>query len=439
MLSLFYRCWLALSLGIVVSQAVLAPEDLQLAIKYAPQWKFHPEEIYFPSTVDFFLSNVQALDANGRLVSASVCPSNLDSLPNQGSRLYLSTNIEAGKKGFLRGQKPSISSPKAYAFVARKDNNVIDLYYWLFTPFNQGKFTALGVIGDHVGDWEYMAVRTVNGVATEVDYHAHDNTGTGTVPWDKVPKDGEGGRPVGYVALGSHGFWASPGLHIYFNIPLIVTLEDWTGEGGVLWDIRNDLLVYDYPNTYTGPDAWLNYKGHWGNNGKKNCWWHLLAECQVKEGPLGPYRPEVLRHLQIMSGRLTHTLGIVSTNGKSTFTFYVDAPENSIVKHVVVQQQCQPLNVSDTRTASIADLVANITSTMPFVPGMRITVPVDACAEGSSVTSYALGYCKDDAHQDCTWGNARKLRAFSTNLSILDALDAQAIDVEDLDVWKYQL
>lgn len=33
-----------------------------------------------------------------------------------------------------------------------------------------------------VGDWERVTVRTVNGVATQVDYHAHSDKGSGYVP-----------------------------------------------------------------------------------------------------------------------------------------------------------------------------------------------------------------------------------------------------------------
>lgn len=69
----------------------------------------------------------------------------------------------------------------------------MDIYYWLFTPFNEGKHVEvfdvqvgdrayvpsvqlralISVFWADVGDWERMAVRTVNGTATQVDYHAH--------------------------------------------------------------------------------------------------------------------------------------------------------------------------------------------------------------------------------------------------------------------------
>jgi len=162
-----------------------------------------------------------------------------------------------------------------------------------------------------VGDWERMTVRTVNGVATEVDYHAHDDKGSGlvsilslwhlsdysfnrTIPYSQALKFDNGQRPVGYVARGSHGFWATAGTFTYVNA-VVFKLKDVTADGGVAWDTRDSLVTFNYPDTFSGSLDWLNYQGDWGNVGQTSCWWHVFySECEVSTGPSGPLRADVL-------------------------------------------------------------------------------------------------------------------------------------------------
>lgn len=164
-----------------------------------------------------------------------------------------------------------------------------------------------------------MTVRTVNGVATEVDYHAHDDKGSGyvhqstltcpiidfisTIPWDRVPKFDNNQRPVAYVAKGSHGMWSSAGTFTYVNA-VIFKLQDITSDGGVHWDSKNSIVPFLYPDTYSGDLGWLNFKGLWGNKGTTNCWWHsIFSECEVVDGPGGPIRDDVFSAASIRSVR----------------------------------------------------------------------------------------------------------------------------------------
>lgn len=174
-----------------------------------------------------------------------------------------------------------------------------------FTPL----YFILPVTTD-VGDWERMAVRTVNGIATQVDYHAHSDHGSGlvtayypvaplkksisTIPWVHVIKFDNNQRPVGYVAKGSHGFWATAGTFTYVDA-VVFKLQDLTSDGGVSWDIRDSFVNFAYPDTFSGSHNWLNYKGYWGNIGQTTCWWYKIhKECEIVTGPDGPYRSNVL-------------------------------------------------------------------------------------------------------------------------------------------------
>ncbi|KAG6864131.1 hypothetical protein C0991_012234 [Blastosporella zonata] len=457
---------LALVLGVLSALAAPTPEDIALARKYAPQWRFHKSEVYWPSTVEYFLAGVKQTDAKGNVVNGAVTTSNVDDPANQGSNLYLTADIKAGKAGFLRGQNPSTTATAAYTFIAPKDHGVVDIYYWLFTPFNEGKgVPVVGEVGDHVGDWERMAVRTVNGTATAVDYHAHSDDGSGTIPWAKVVKFDGGQRPVGYVAKGSHGFWATAGTFTYVDA-VVFKLQDLTSDGGVYWDIKDSLVAFAYPGTFSGALDWLNYKGLWGNVGETGCWWYVFyKECKIVTGPDGPYRTDVLGAAKVAQGVATpsedkmkgplsvrlfglnqtfsainrfgqHTLGIASTDTVSSFTFHIDTSGHKVVgyTHLAVQQTCtstvRPIEDGTQPATSTTSAVTELTDASKF------TITPSACRNNFSVTSYTVGACTDSTMTYCSWGSARVLRAYSPDAFVLGIQAPSAIVVTDLDNWR---
>ncbi|KAG7100149.1 hypothetical protein E1B28_001928 [Marasmius oreades] len=323
-----------------------SPENTALAQKYAPQWRFHKDEIYYASTVEWFLVNVDQVDDSGATINANPTVQTVDDPANKGSGLYLATDIDANRDGWLKGINPlqDPSNVAVYTFVAPKANGVTDIYYWLFTPFNEAKdVPVIGRVGDHVGDWERLAVRTVNGEATQVDYHAHSDTGS-TVPFSEAPKFDNGARPIAYIAKGSHGIWETADTHTYVDA-VIFKLQDLTSDDGVYWDTRDSLVTYNFPDTFSGPDDWLNYKGVYGNKGTTDCWWHIFYdECAITTGPPGPYRtdvmgaaftgtlpsgPEALDPAKWdMQGPLSQVLGFASDSNNSSFTIHLNAPSS---------------------------------------------------------------------------------------------------------------
>jgi hypothetical protein len=117
------------------------------------------DEVYFPSSIPFFLSNLKMVNSAGASVGPStLAADNLDQEDGKGSSFFLATDINANKGagGFLRGKNPSTSSdPTVTTFIVPKDEGVVDLYYWLFTPFNEGKNVPLiGETGDR--EWTLL-------------------------------------------------------------------------------------------------------------------------------------------------------------------------------------------------------------------------------------------------------------------------------------------
>ena len=52
-----------------------------------------------------------------------------------------------------------LETAKLYAYWADKGNDVVDLVYWTYYPYDRGKSVVDTIWGNHVGDWEHMSVR----------------------------------------------------------------------------------------------------------------------------------------------------------------------------------------------------------------------------------------------------------------------------------------
>ncbi|KAF9258254.1 hypothetical protein L218DRAFT_948500 [Marasmius fiardii PR-910] len=428
-----------------------SPENAALAQKYAPQWRFHKDEVYFASTVEWFLANVDEVNDSGAIVNADPTVQTVDDPANQGSGLYLATDIDANRNGWLKGLNPlqNPSNVAVYTFVAPKANGVTDVYYWLFTPFNEGKdVPVVGRVGDHVGDWERLTVRTVNGEATQVDYHAHSDTGS-TVPFSEAPKFDNGARPIGYIAKGSHGIWETADTHTYVNA-VIFQLQDLTSDDGVYWDTRDSLVTYNFPDTFSGSNDWLNYKGAYGNKGTTDCWWHIFYdECEVVTGPTGPYRTDVMSAafraapssgpLETldptkwdMQGPLSQVLGFASDSSNSSFTIYLNTP--SAERFVGLNVTCASTSAKSASQFRLVTTQADLSS-----GDHKLTVTSPACPPNTSITKYNVGLCTDSSSASCQWATrSRALKAYSKDKAVSGAQTATAIEVEDLDVWSFQ-
>jgi len=276
---------------------------IRLLDEFAPVIYLSSKEEYFPASVEYMLPHYRLLDRNNEQQDKYPLPplnaSSISHLPLFGRSTWLSIDEE-------HNAQPSLSDPDAqylhgpawfsrnegqdgrvrikepvYGIHVKKDNGVVDLLYWTYYPYNLGKPVGpLGIIGNHVGDWEHLRVRTVNGTGHSVDYVVHRESlalGQGTMRWEDVPKFD--GRPIAYSAAGSHGLWATPGRHVFANALNVFKLIDETDDEGAIWDTKGHIVAIQYwqnpeltsrkKKVYpTGsPLGWLNYAGRRGSGG----------------------------------------------------------------------------------------------------------------------------------------------------------------------------
>ncbi len=259
----------------------LPADPRELALKYAPKVYMHSDENYFPSSVEWFLQYTHLEGDRYVTDQALGCDSCTD-------------------PDFLNGTNVSQSTPPTYAMIVPKGNNVTDIVYWMFYPYNNGKRVCIGwyspwgcvggysTFGNHVGDWEHMTVRLENGQASQVYLSQHSD---GEIfNWGDAAIGYEGTHPIVFSADGSHGLYSDARRHVYQNLPNGDFLADDTNYG-LNWDTWNNLQVIQWSpvGEYQGDEAWLNFTGRWGNE-KSGCGIAetVSGECVLNSGPSGP-------------------------------------------------------------------------------------------------------------------------------------------------------
>jgi hypothetical protein len=281
-------------------------------VQYAPRVWMHPEEEYFPSSVEFALpSMTRFLGGDGNYWVGSTVPLNSpsdDSLP------------------FFKGD---LANAPVYAYYADKGNDVVDLVYFFYYPYNRGKEAVDTIWGNHVGDWEHITVRLMRGPdesLTPLQVYLSAHSFGGAYDWAEV-EHFEATHPVVYSAKGSHGVWSAAGDHVYmsigeevFGVCVTIVCIDLTDQAGTgtAWDTWNNVEGFDFvakeglagatwpvwmSEAFTEPGVQpANVPGggaiyRWGN--PEDCSTlgvdisDLIGVCRLEDGPTGPVSKDV--------------------------------------------------------------------------------------------------------------------------------------------------
>lgn len=236
-----------------------------LMAAYAPRIYFHPNEQYFPSSVQWFFENGALLYTKGNESSPFRIDPTGSNLPRDGANdgaywIDLPTDNAARE----RVKKGDLSTSCVYVHVKPMFGGTFtDIAIWMFYPFNgparaKVEFfdVGLGKIGEHVGDWEHVTLRisNVDGVLRRV-YFAQHSKGV-WVDASELEYVSEN-KTASYSSLHGHAAYPKEGLVLQGN-----------GSIGIRNDSKKSKFYLECGERYVVIDdvepVWVRYEREWG-------------------------------------------------------------------------------------------------------------------------------------------------------------------------------
>ncbi len=309
------------------------PTSVEEAIPYfAPLVKFHTNERYFPSTVEWFLERTALYYAEGgqfpedgqtgltllhpigeltpqRLVNAAVQETDgTNNSSNTGdsrtrSNFFVTPTDPMDQDQLSVVFDGNLDEARCYVNVVRplENESFVDIQYHFFYPYNgpaNNFFANIIVDVAHEGDWENITVRcsiAADGTweRQQVFYSAHGSDWSKWFEIDEVLWENDQ-HPIVFSALHTHANYPQqsglPDNFItncngvdYFNIDEI--------SDGINWETWNALEIVriktlkSVPGSTTeipeveeiSPIEWQNFNGNWGSDGPHAPWLHATS------------------------------------------------------------------------------------------------------------------------------------------------------------------
>ena len=239
---------------------------------YSPWVYFHSDEIYLPSSVDWFFGNGALLYKKGEESKPAPIEPTGSNLPQGGSNdgaYWLDLPVDEGAKE--RVKKGDLGNSQVYVHIKPMlGATFTDIAIWVFYPFN-GPAKAkvemvnvpLGKIGEHVGDWEHVTLRVsnFNGELQRVYFSEHSG---GT--WVDAPEleFQNGNKPVAFASLNGHAFYSKPGLVLQGSKGIGIRNDSEKSNLVMDTGLSYSVVSADYLGSAVVEPPWLNYCREWG-------------------------------------------------------------------------------------------------------------------------------------------------------------------------------
>jgi len=222
---------------------------------------FNPNPFSFSSGNDRQIGDNTNSDQNDNFTSATV-----GGVTNE--RYFLDLNND------VRGKLGSQDAPVFYQFQPAQNGEPPKLTYHFFYDYNDAP-KAGPIDFNHEGDWERVTYELDPTTFQPVKATLSAHEGGSTYDFQNLERDSATGRPLVYVANGSHANYAAPGNHPIEVKGIPVTFDQTSAkDDAVIFDTSRNL------NEVTS-QAWYPTSGsglHWGE----------IGETEHSTGPQGP-------------------------------------------------------------------------------------------------------------------------------------------------------
>lgn len=247
--------------------------------KYGPIVFYHPDEIYFPSSVSWVFENGELLYKRGVELPQPV-KINGSNLPLGGSNdteywLDLPKHDGAAK----RLKRGDLQSTVAYLhFKPAVGGTFTDIATWIFYPHNGPITIKVGALnlplkyGEHVGDWEHFTLRVSNftGELSKVYFSQHrGGQWINAADLERI----EGNRIVVYASKSGHATFPHAGNFLEGDRKLGVGIRNDAARSKYFLDTsrKYQIVAAEYLEAIGATEIiteppWLQYMRQWGPN-----------------------------------------------------------------------------------------------------------------------------------------------------------------------------
>ena len=257
---------------------------LDAIYRFAPAVRLHPDDIYRPTSVPLYLSNVQMrrhrpwwfdvhilgpgwVDAQSLISQSSGGQHSGQGTERTNFFLEIRQWVDETRRGRL-----AVAECYVHFRPAPNGGGDWDVQYWFFYAYN-GDITT-GADFEHEGDWEHVTVRIPADFLSidRVFYHVHNNESVWRERGEFEQAHGE--HVVVYSAYHTHATYWDSGEQDREWLP-----DDHTADGGPEWRTWDVLRLVGQREHPRPGQQWIKYTGHWGQIGTKISW---------LSGPYGP-------------------------------------------------------------------------------------------------------------------------------------------------------
>jgi hypothetical protein len=234
--------------------------------RFTPVIWIHPDEKYFPCSIEWLLQHSKLVDFNTNTTISPVTQRDLYTIAQTYGfgRRADGDVVLSWSEDMYKGQTP-LSSVPCYALV-RETNDYIYISYIFLFAYN-GEYSILGLAeaGMHPGDIEHITVEVDKRTDAlhRVYFSAHGTKDGRWVPANEVEIDND--RIVAYNALNGHGLY--PHVGTVFRLGGVA--NDYLDKG-FLWEPRaKEFFLNGHPNFDVNTMGFFAYNSRVGGSDDK--------------------------------------------------------------------------------------------------------------------------------------------------------------------------
>ncbi|KAJ8441167.1 hypothetical protein Cgig2_024896 [Carnegiea gigantea] len=240
---------------------------------YGPTVYFHPDEIYLPSSVQWFFDNGALLYKNGESEGKRI-DSKGSVLPKGGindGEFWLDLPKDGQKSKCVKCG--NLESAELYVHVKPAlGGTFTDIVMWVFCPFNGPatlklplKDLSLSRVGEHVSDWEHFTLRVSNFNGELWSMYFSQHSGGEWVDASNLEYI-TGNKPIVYSSKDGHSSFPHPGTYLLGPYKLGVGVRNDVAKSKFFVDssTKYEIVAAEYLGDAIKEPCWLQFMREWG-------------------------------------------------------------------------------------------------------------------------------------------------------------------------------